>query len=117
VQGEKVIHPYLGVRMVTLTPQLAAENNNDPNSAFRVPEVNGVLVVQVVPSSPAASAGIRRGDVVVEINGQSITTADQLQRVVENSGVEQVLKIKVQRGNQTNTLAVRTSELPTAASS
>ena len=114
VQGEKVVHPYLGIRMVTLTPQLATENNNDPNSSFRVPEVNGVLVMQVVPNSPAATAGIRRGDVVVEINGQSITSADQLQRVVENSGVDQVLQIKVQRGDQTNTLAIRTSELPKA---
>jgi S1-C subfamily serine protease len=112
VRGEKVSHPYLGIRMVTLTPPLAAENNNDPNSPFVVPEVNGVLVMQVVPDSPAAGAGIRRGDVVVEINEQSITTADQLQRVVENSGVDQTLQIKVQRGNQTNTLAVRTTNLP-----
>ncbi|MBD0343494.1 MAG: trypsin-like peptidase domain-containing protein [Coleofasciculus sp. Co-bin14] len=114
VRGEKVSHPYLGIRMVTLTPPLAAENNNDPNSPFVVPEVNGVLVMQVVPDSPAAAAGIRRGDVVVDINGQSITTADQLQRVVENSGVDQTLQIKVQRGNQTNTLAVRTTDLPSA---
>jgi S1-C subfamily serine protease len=114
VRGEKVTHPYLGIRMVTLTPQLAAENNNDPNSSFTVPEVNGVLVVQVIPDSPAAIAGIRRGDVVVEIDGKSVTTADQLQRVVENSGVEKLLQIKVRRGNQADTLAVRTGELPNA---
>lgn len=114
VRGEKVTHPYLGIRMVTLTPQLAAENNNDPNSSFTVPEVNGVLVVQVIPDSPAAIAGIRRGDVVVEIDGKSVTTADQLQRVVENSGVEKLLQIKVRRGNKADTLAVRTGELPNA---
>jgi len=114
VRGEKVTHPYLGIRMVTLTPQLAAENNNDPNSSFTVPEVNGVLVVQVIPDSPAAIAGIRRGDVVVEIDGKSVTTADQLQRVVENSGVEKLLQIKVRRGNQADTLTVRTGELPNA---
>ena len=115
-RGEKIVHPYLGIRMATLTPQIAAENNNDPNSSFMVPEVNGVLVVQVLPNTAAASGGLRRGDVIVEIEGKPITTADQLQRTVENSGVNQVLQIKVRRGNQTNTLSVRTGELPSATS-
>ena len=113
-RGEKVQHPYLGIRMATLTPQIAAENNSDPNSPFMVPEVNGVLVVQVLPNTPAATSGIRRGDVVMEINGQPVTSGDQLQRLVESSNVGQVLQIKVQRGNQTNTLSVRTGELPNA---
>jgi len=112
VRGQKVTHPYLGIRMATLTPQLAAENNRDPNSPFPVPQVNGVLVVQVLPNTPAAAAGMRLGDVVIEIDGQPVTTADQLQRVVENSGVGQVLQVKVQHNNQTNTLSVRTGELP-----
>ncbi len=115
-KGDKVQHPYLGIRMITLTPQLAAENNQDPNSPFMVPEVNGVLVAQVLPNTPAATAGMRRGDVVTEINGQAITTADQLQRIVENSGVNQALQVKVQRGKQTSTISVRTGELPGAAS-
>jgi S1-C subfamily serine protease len=115
VRGEKVQHPFIGIRMQSLTPQLAAENNRDPNSPFVVPEVSGVLVVQVLPNTPAADAGIRRGDVVIEISGQPVTTADQLQRIVENSGVNQVLQLKVRRGNQTNTVSVRTGELPNAA--
>ncbi|NEQ24754.1 MAG: trypsin-like serine protease [Microcoleus sp. SIO2G3] len=115
-RGERIAHPYLGIRMATLTPQIAAENNNDPNSSFMVPEVNGVLVVQVLPNTAAASGGLRRGDVIVEIEGKPITTAEQLQRTVENSGVNQVIQIKVRRGNQTNTLSVRTGELPSASS-
>ena len=114
VRGEKIVHPYIGIRMATLTPQLAAENNRDPNSPFMIPEVNGVLVVQVLPNTSAATAGLHRGDVVIEINGQPITSADQLQRMVENSGVDQVLQIKVQRGDQTTTLSVRPGELPSA---
>jgi S1-C subfamily serine protease len=113
-RGERVQHPYLGIRMATLTPEIAAENNRDPNSPFMVPEINGVLVVQVLPNTPAATSGIRRGDVVTEIDGQPITTADQLQRIVENSGVAKVLQVKVRRGNQTNTLSVRTGELQNA---
>jgi S1-C subfamily serine protease len=112
-RGERVIHPFLGIRMLLLTPQIAAENNRDPNSPFTVPEVNGVLVAQVVPDSPAASAGVRRGDVIIQINGTDVTAPEQLQRIVENSGVGEVLQMKIRRGNQTTSLSVRTGELQT----
>jgi Do/DeqQ family serine protease len=111
----KVTHPYLGVQMVSLTPDLAKQNNTDPNSPIQIPEVNGVLVMRVIPNSPAASAGIRRGDVIVQIDGQAITTAEQLQNVVENSRLGQALQLKVQRGNQTQQLSVRTAELQNAS--
>jgi S1-C subfamily serine protease len=107
----KVAHPYLGVQMVTLTPELAKQNNNDPNSMLAIPEVKGVLVMRVIPNSPAATAGIRRGDVIVQIDNKAITSAEQLQNIVENSTLGQVLQIKVQRGNQTQILSVRTAEL------
>ncbi|ABA23921.1 Peptidase S1 and S6, chymotrypsin/Hap [Trichormus variabilis ATCC 29413] len=111
----KVAHPYLGVQMATLTPELAQQNNVDPNSAFAIPEVNGVLVIRVVPNSPAANAGIRRGDVILQVDGQAITTAEQLQNVVENSRLGQALQVRLQRGNQTQQLSVRTAELQNAA--
>ncbi|OBQ39150.1 MAG: serine protease [Anabaena sp. CRKS33] len=107
----KVAHPYLGVQMVTLTPELAKQNNSDPNSMFTIPEVKGVLVLRVVPNSPAAISGIRRGDVIVQIDNKAITSAEQLQSIVEDSTLGQALQIRVQRGNQTQTLSVRTAEL------
>ncbi|RAM48371.1 MAG: serine protease [Hapalosiphonaceae cyanobacterium JJU2] len=114
-RGGKVAHPYLGVQMVTLTSQLAKESNNDPNSQFLIPEVNGVLVMRVLPNSPAATAGIRRGDVITQIDGQAITSAEQLQNLVEDTRIGQVLQVKVQRGNQTQQLSLRTAELKGAS--
>ncbi|AOY81154.1 trypsin-like peptidase domain-containing protein [Moorena producens JHB] len=110
-QGQKVVHPYIGVRMTTLTPELAQENNNDPNSVLLLPEINGVLVIQVMPDTPAADAGMRRGDIIVQIDGTPVTNATQLQRLVENSGVNKVLEIKVRRGKQTTSVFVRTDAL------
>ncbi len=112
----KVAHPYLGVQMLTLTPELARQNNTDPNSPIQIPEVNGVLVMRVIPNSPAATAGVRRGDVVVQIDGKPITTAEQLQNIVEDSRLGQTLQVKVQRGNQTQQLSIRTAELQNASS-
>ncbi|HEY9910211.1 MAG TPA: HhoA/HhoB/HtrA family serine endopeptidase [Thermosynechococcaceae cyanobacterium] len=114
-RGEKVTHPYLGVQMTTLTPELAKQNNTDPNSAFTVPETNGVIVLRVLPSTPAAAAGLRRGDVVTQINDQKITSADQLQAIVEASRLGEALQVKVLRGDETRQLSIRTAELKDAA--
>jgi S1-C subfamily serine protease len=114
-RGEKIPHPYIGIRMLTLTPELAKQSNRDPNAPFTVPEINGVLVAEVMSNSPAASTGLRRGDVILEIDGNPIASADQLQNAVENSQIGQPLRLKVQRGKQTLQLTVRPGELQDAA--
>ena len=76
-----------------------------------LPEVAGVLVIRVIPNTPAADAGLRRGDVVLEIDGEAIASADVLQRRVENSNVGQTLNLTIKRGDQTEQLAVKTAEL------
>jgi S1-C subfamily serine protease len=50
--GQKAAHPYIGVQMVNLTPDLAWANNQNPNSSMIVPEVSGILVVKVLPNTP-----------------------------------------------------------------
>lgn len=110
-RGEKISHPYLGIRMLTLTPEVATQLNRDPNTTFKAPEIAGVLVVQVVPDSPAAKAGLRLGDTIVEMDGQVVTTADRLQDLVAKSRIGQPLQFKVQRDRQIERLSVRPSEL------
>lgn len=110
-RGERIEHPYLGVQIATLTPDLAKQNNSDPNSTVMLPEVAGVLVVGVVPNSPAATSGIRRGDVITQIDGQAITNAEQLQGFVERSGLNKTLRVTVRRGSNTQQIAVRTAAL------
>jgi S1-C subfamily serine protease len=110
-RGEKVSHPYLGVQMVTLTPEIALENNNDPNAPFQVPEINGVLVVRVLPNTAAASAGMRRGDVILEVNSDAIHDAAQLQDVMENSRVSQRLQMRIARDGKNQLVTVMPKEL------
>ncbi len=110
-RGEKISHPYIGIRMITINPEQAKRLNRDPNSPVTIPEVNGVLVMQVIPNSPAAAAGLRRADVITEINGEMINSAEQLQKVVEKGQVNQPLKVLVLRGSQTQQLSIRPGEL------
>jgi S1-C subfamily serine protease len=115
VRGEKILHPYVGVQMTTLTPKLAKDNNKDPNSPLALPEVNGVLVMKVLANTPAAEAGMRLGDVVTAINGDPVINANQFQSVVEKTGVGQALDLTVKRGSRTQTIVVKTGELKSAA--
>jgi S1-C subfamily serine protease len=110
-RGEKISHPYLGVQMVTLTPELAAENNRDPNALFQIPAINGVLVVRVLPNTAASTAGMRRGDVILEVNGDRIHDAGQLQDVMENSQVSQRLQVKIARDGQDRLVTVMPKNL------
>jgi len=109
--GKKVSHPFLGIELANLTPQIATQNNRDPNAAFMLPEINGVLVIRVRPDTPAADGGFRRGDVITEIETQAIITAEQVQNTVEKSRIDQSLTIKVRRGDQNITLSVRPGEM------
>jgi S1-C subfamily serine protease len=111
----KVSHPFLGVQMVTLTPDMARQNNADPNATLQLPETSGVLVVRIVPQSPAEAAGLRRGDVITKIDGQTIANAGQLQEMVDKSRVGQVLQLTIIRSGSTQQIGVKTAELNQAA--
>ena len=110
-QGESIAHPYLGVQIATLTPEIAERNNDDPNAGMMLPEVTGALVIRVIPDTPAAESGLRRGDVIVKVDDQPIASADTLQAQVDDSRVGQTLKLTVKRGNQTQQIRVGTAEL------
>jgi S1-C subfamily serine protease len=113
-RGERIAHPYLGVQIATLTPDIAKRNNEDPNAGIEIPEVTGVLIVRVMPNTPAAEAGLRRGDVILEIDGKLVTTADQLQAQVDRANVNQTLRITIRRGNSQQQINVKTAELEPA---
>jgi S1-C subfamily serine protease len=109
--GRKVAHPYIGVQMADLTPELARANNQDPNSPFEIPEVNGILVIRVLPNTPAEKAGIRRGDVIVKVKGKPTRDGSELQDLVEETGIGKPLTVTVQRGNKTIDLTAITAQM------
>lgn len=111
----EVEHPYLGIQMAQLTPQLKQDINSDPNSGLSVAEDSGVLVVKVMPNSPAARAGLRAGDVIHQINGKTVNSAQQVQQAVENSSVGGSLQLGVNRNEQSLNVAVRPEALTAQA--
>lgn len=108
----KVEHPFLGIQMVTLTPTVLEELKADPNLGFVLEAQEGVLVVRVLPDSPAAAAGMRAGDIIQSIAGQPVESAEAVQNRVSESRVGQPLPVKVNRGGKTVDLTVTPGEYP-----
>lgn len=114
IASGKVEHPFLGIQMATLTPEVKQEINSNPNSGLSVSDDQGVLVIRVVPDSPADRAGLRAGDVISQIDGQAVKDADALQQVVESSQVGTNLQLALKRNGQEMNLAVKAGAYPTA---
>ncbi len=96
--------PWIGLVVQTVTPELA--------SHFSLKEKQGILVRGVEPGSPAANAGLQRGDVLLECNGRPLHSAEEYwQREREyNSG--DTLRLRVRRGSGEEDVAVTASRFP-----
>ncbi len=108
-----VQHPYIGVQMVALTPQVKQFVNQAPNSKIRVAEDNGILVVQVGKDTPAAKGGLKAGDVISEVNQQSVDKVTTLQKLVDQVGVNGQLDVTVKRSDRLVALKISPEQLPT----
>lgn len=66
-------------------------------------KVNGAIIMRVLPNTPASEAGLRRHDVVIEMKGKAVRTADEAKQVVDESMVGDVLTVKVRNCNTKRT--------------
>ena len=108
----KVEHPYLGIQMVDLTPALRKEINQDGETKLKVNQDQGVLIVRVFDTSPAAQAGIRQGDIIQKVNGKPVRTAAAVQEQVESSAIGKALPVEISRDGQTRTLQLKPAIFP-----
>ncbi len=102
----KFEHPFLGIQMVNLTPQLKQQINSDPSANIKIDVDKGTLIARVVRNSPAAKAGIRSGDIIQSVNGKAVQNSNQVQQAVENTKVGDSVQVQVRRNGQNITLNV-----------
>lgn len=108
----RVDHAYLGIQMVTLSPQVKEQLNSAANTPFTVTEDNGVLIVRVVEDSPAAAGGLRAGDVITTVGGTPVDDSRAVQQAVEQSTVGEPLEIELRRDQQQRTVTVTPGTVP-----
>jgi serine protease Do len=99
----KVERAYLGILPQDVTPTLAA--------AFHA-QTTGALVGDVTPESPAAKANLRKGDIILDINGQPVADANQLRLKIGMLPVGSDAKLNVLRDGHPMTLNVKLTSFP-----
>jgi Do/DeqQ family serine protease len=100
----KVIRGYLGVYISTVSPELAKQFSYNGNG--------GVLVNDVTSGTPGAKAGLKRGDIITAVNGQTVDTSNQLQLRISESAPGTVVKLSVWRDGKTQEIPVTLGTLP-----
>jgi serine protease Do len=100
----KVMRGWLGVAIQNVTEDLARSMNLQAR--------RGVLVSDVTPGSPAAKAGIKRGDVILSVNGHATNTSAQLRNQVALAGKSAKVKLEIERDRKPQSLEVTLGEMP-----
>ncbi len=119
IETGTVEHAFLGVSMEDITPALA-EN-------YRLPVDSGVLIAKVVPGSPAAEAGLQGGtsnvtvdgvsytlggDVITKVDGQPVTSVDQVRDAVRSKRPGDSLTVEIKRDDSTKTFTIELGRQP-----
>ncbi|ADC90128.1 protease Do [Thermocrinis albus DSM 14484] len=102
IEKGKVVRGWLGVVIQDITPEIA--------ETIGIKE--GVLIAQVMPSSPAAKAGLRPGDVIIAINGEKVSEVRDLQFRVMKTKPGTEVTLRIVRDKKETDVKVVVGELP-----
>ena len=94
--------PYIGVTMVENTLRLAARH--------RLPTSEGVVVVTVLPTSPADDVGIAPADIILAVNGNPVDSVAQVNDAIDDAGAGGVIVLTVQRAQTVSDVQVTVAE-------
>jgi serine protease Do len=99
IEDGKVNRGYIGVQIKPVDPTMA--------KALNLPQREGVLIGGVVPNGAAAAAGLKQSDVILEVDGQTVSTPNHLQSIVARKRAGEEVKLKVFRDGKTFETTVR----------
>ena len=102
IQYSKVKRPYIGITGMDLDEETAKANNL----------VVGVYVKAIDDFSAAEKAGLRIGDVIIEADGQKITTMDELNEIKNSHQIGDEMTVKVNRNGEERDLTITLGEQP-----
>jgi serine protease Do len=100
----KVERGYLGILPQDITPAMA--------KALNVSQTSGALVGDVTANSPASKAGLKTGDIILSVNGEAVSDANQLRLKIGNLDPNARITLKVLRDGQTMEIPVQLGEFP-----
>jgi 2-alkenal reductase len=114
VAGEKLARPYLGIQFVSITRQLADEEKLPVQAGALVGgrDQNDQPVPGVQPGTPAATAGIKDGDIIVSVEDKAIDDGHPLDATLSQFSPGQTVNLKILRDGQQMTIQVTLGTRP-----
>jgi serine protease Do len=103
----KVVRGYLGVYIQDVNPVIA--------KAFNLNQNGGVLLGDVTPGGPGSKAGLKKGDIVLALNGEPVNERNDLQLRISQLAPGTSVKLNVWRGSEAHDVTVTLGELPEKA--
>src|ERR1700730_3890789 len=100
----KVTRGYLGVRVKPLKSEIAKQ--------AKLSQPNGAMIAEVAPGSPGERAGLKPGDIVIELDGKKVTDSRQLQLMIAEKPPGSQVTMKIVRDGREQTLTAQLGELP-----
>jgi serine protease Do len=100
----RVVRGWLGVAIQEVNRKLV--------KALKLPSDKGVLISDVERSSPAHRAGLRRGDLVLRLNGKPVRSTGRLRNLVAAAGAGARVTLEYYRGNRLQKVTLKLAELP-----
>jgi serine protease Do len=105
MKGQRPSRGYLGVGLQPLDESLAP--------SLGLPKDTGEIVRSVVAGGPAAQAGLQQGDVILRVNGQTVTPDQTVSYLIANTQVGRRVPLDIIRGGRRQTVQVVVGERPT----
>lgn len=104
IANKRMMGSYLGAHFQTVTPEIAEQ--------FGLPAARGVLLTEVLADTPAARAGLRRGDIILRFGKREITDEDHLRTLVATTSPGKEIEIEFLRGHEKKTTRVTIEAIP-----
>ena len=99
IKSGKYERPYVGISVLDLTQEIKKQKN--------IPYSTGIIVQQVYPGSPASKYGLKAGDVILEINGKTVTSAGAFIGEVAAKKTGETINLKVFSGGKEKNIAMK----------
>ncbi len=101
----RIVRPYIGVSYTIITKDLATLRD--------LPE--GAYISRVFPNTPASTAGIERGDIIVKFDGKEVTDENSLSSLIRQKKVGDSVDVEINRSGEVFTVSLKLEETPQAA--
>jgi len=104
IQNGRVVRPWLGIIGIDMTPALA--------SYYRLHSDHGALIVQISADSPAQEAGLKPGDIIMQVEDHPVNGIEDLRRTLWKHKTGETIQVKIKRKHQQLQGTLRLFEMP-----